>query len=91
MDKNTEDGKEYDSMNMPIHLVKTHIHINENNRGSLCVSIKTLEELAAEYKIPHYLTLAKGEDLAQDDPIIWKHFTYLPDGCYVFAETVDPD
>lgn len=91
MNKNTEEEIKYDSMNMPIYPVKIHMNEIEKNRASLYVSIEIFEKLAAEYKVAHYTTLIDDVNDEPDEPLLWKHFAYLPDGCYVYSEVYDLD
>ncbi len=87
----TEAGKlpewSFDNQNRRIWPVKNWVKNPDIVKARLEVSVEVIEELAAEYKVPHYVAIdhsdATGENEASNGCLI--HFAYLPDGSLAFA------
>ena len=87
----TEAGKlpewSFDNQNRRIWPIKNWVKNPDLVKANLEVSVEVLEELAAEYKVPHYISVdhhdTVGGDKGPSGCLI--HFAYLPDGSLVFA------
>ncbi len=79
----------FDNQNKRIWPVKNWDKNPDLVKARLEVSIEVLEELAAEYKVPHYVAVdhhdATGEGKESAEGLV--HFAYLPDGSLALAYT----
>ncbi len=87
----TEAGKlpewSFDNQNRRLWPVKNWIKNPDLVKANLEVSVEVLEELAAEYKVPHYVAVdhhdaVEGAEASTGGLV---HFAYLPDGSLALA------